>query len=343
MIYSQPNISISPGKIALYNTVHIEDGSLFRNPNNKMPISNSHSGVVSQKSSSRIKSKINWLVYKSKNQRVKYPNGTISTNFRISFITLTLPSRQRHSDKEIKQCLDRFLTILRNRYNMCDYVWKAELQGNNNIHFHITTNIYINHLVIRSIWNRCINRLGYVDRYQKKYSVMSYQSYCKAMKKNSKKYGNSLSVSNIQKSFDYGQRTNWSSPNSTDVKTVFKVNSLSAYLSKYLTKSLSGKSKEKYNNSSRSNQERIKEFGGRIWFCSRSLSALTTYTSIFCNSFHSFVVNLLKSQNIKMKHYDYVSVIYFNIEKIPKSLSGKLRKLIDAYISVKSQQLIPAN
>lgn len=343
MIYSQPNISISPNKIALYHSIHVEDGSLFRNPDRKMPISNSHQGQVSQKSSSRIKSKINWLIYKSNKQHVKYPNGTISSNFRISFITLTLPSRQIHSDKEIKQCLDRFLTILRNRYKMKDYVWKAELQGNTNIHFHITTNVYIHHLTIRSIWNRCINRLGYVDRYQKKYNVMSYQSYFTVMKKNSKKYGNPLSVSNIKKSFDFGQRTNWSSPNSTDVKTVFKVNSLSAYIAKYLTKSLSGNSKEKSNNSSRTTQERIKAFGGRIWFCSRSLSCLTTYTSIFCNAYHSLVVKLLSTCNVTMKHYEFVSVIYFNIEKIPKALSGQLRKLLNTYICVNSQQLVPAN
>lgn len=343
MVYSQPNISITPNKISLYNTIHNQDGSLFRNVKRMMPISNAHSGVVSQKASSRIKSKINWLIYKSNKQHVKYPNGTISSNFRISFITLTLPSRQIHTDKEIKKCLDRFLTILRNRYKMKDYVWKAELQGNTNIHFHITTNVYIHHLTIRSIWNRCINRLGYVDRYQKKYSVMSYQSYFTVMKKNSKKYGNSLSVSNIKKSFDFGQRTNWSSPNSTDVKTVFRVNSLSAYLSKYLTKNLSGKSKEKSSKLTSKQKKRIKAFGGRLWFCSRTLSCLQKYTSIFCNSFHSFVVNLLKSQNVWMKHYDYVSVIYFNIEKIPKALSGKLCKLLDTYIRVNTKQVIIDN
>lgn len=343
MLYSQPNISISPNKIALYNSIHVEDGSLFRNPDRKMPISNSHQGQVSQKSSSRIKSKINWLIYKSNKQHVKYPNGTISTNFRISFITLTLPSRQRHSDKQIKQCLDRFLTILRNRYKMVDYLWKAELQGNNNIHFHITTNVYIHYMTIRSIWNRCINRLGYVDRYQERFSCMSYQSYFKVMSKKYKKVGKPVDANKIKKSFDYGQRTNWTSPNSTDVKTVFKVNSLSAYIAKYLTKSLSGKSKEKSSKLTSKQKQRIKAFGGRLWFCSRSLSCLTTYTSIFCNAYHSFIVKLLSTCNVTMKHYEFVSVIYFNIEKIPKSLSGKLRKLIDAYISVKSQQLIPAN
>lgn len=343
MIYSQPNISITPNKISLFNSIHNEDGSLFRNAKRIMPISNAHSGVVSQKSSSRIKSKINWLIYKSNKQQVKYPNGTISSNFRICFITLTLPSRQRHTDIELKQCLDRFLTILRNRYRMVDYVWKAELQKNNNIHFHITTNIYIHYMTIRSIWNRCINRLGYVDRYQERFSGMSYQSYFKVMSKKYKKVGKPVDANKIKKSFNYGQRTNWSSPNSSDVKTVFKVNSLSAYISKYLTKNLSGQSKEKSNNSSRTTQERIKAFGGRIWFCSRSLSCLTTYTSIFCNKYHSFVIKLLSTCNVTMKHYEFVSVIYFNIEKIPKSLSGKLKKLLNTYIRVNTQQLVPAN
>src|SRR5690606_39568338 len=63
--------------------------------------------------------------------------------FRLSFITLTLPSPQGSiSDKEIKRGpLRMFIQKMGRRYGMYNYVWKAEKQKNGNIHFHITTDV----------------------------------------------------------------------------------------------------------------------------------------------------------------------------------------------------------
>ena len=38
------------------------------------------------------------------------------------------------------------------------------------------------------------------------------------------------------KRFEYGKKTNWSDPNTTDIHSVYKINNLAAYLSKYMAK-----------------------------------------------------------------------------------------------------------
>lgn len=86
-------------------------------------------------------------------------------DYKLVFITLTLSSAQIHSDKEIKQrLLQPFIRIMRKRWNVINYVWKAEAQDNGNIHFHITTHRYIHWSEIRDTWNALQESLGYITR-----------------------------------------------------------------------------------------------------------------------------------------------------------------------------------
>lgn len=86
-------------------------------------------------------------------------------SFRINFITLTLSDKQAHSDKYIKEYLLKPYCKWLISKGATGYVWKAEKQRNGNIHFHITTNIYIHYLEIRQRWNDLQNKHGYMDKY----------------------------------------------------------------------------------------------------------------------------------------------------------------------------------
>lgn len=325
-MYSVRNFSVNPNKVVVYSSVYNDDGSLYRGRKSIMPKNNNANGIISNRASERLKEKINWLVFKSKKQKVTYPNGVVSSNFRISFITLTLPTVQKHTDLEIKKVLNTFLTKLRQDYNMVDYVWKAELQRNDNIHFHITTNIYISHQVVRSIWNRYIEKLGYISAYKRKFSRMSYGEYRKLRYRNASLTGASISEEKIQKAYNDGAKNLWSNPNSTDVKTVFRVESLSAYLAKYLSKklkksSLSGKTKK-----------RLKNFGN-IWGCSYSLSRLKKYSDVLCTKWENFLYALSKVQGVFVRFFDYCEVFYFDIQKIPKNLKLPLTAFLNRYVA----------
>lgn len=88
----------------------------------------------------------------------------------LTFVTLTLPSKQVHSDNEIKRtCLTPFIETLKRKYSVWNYFWRAEAQENENIHFHIIIDSYIEWQKIRKEWNKCVNKLKYVDEFERKH------------------------------------------------------------------------------------------------------------------------------------------------------------------------------
>lgn len=119
--------------------------------------------------------------------------------FTLAFWTLTLSSGQNLiSDSDIKkQLLEPFLRRMR-KTGLKNYIWKAELQKNGNIHFHILTDLFLPYTVIRDCWNNCQNKLHFIDGFQK----------------------------------IHGHRD----PNSTDVKSVKSIAGLAPYLAKYFIK-----------------------------------------------------------------------------------------------------------
>lgn len=153
----------------------------------------------SWKSRKRINNALAWLLELSKNERYYSIRHHRHFNLKVSFITLTLASKQLHDDNAIKsKLLDQFLTEIRTQFCVEHYIWCAEPQHNGNLHFHLTTNKYIPWWEIRRIWNRVQDKLGYTSRF-----------------------------------FDKFGHDN---PNSIDVHSVRNIKNLPAYLYKYFTK-----------------------------------------------------------------------------------------------------------
>lgn len=117
---------------------------------------------MSKKAQSRIKNAVNWLamatpkkqVYNTKTRKISY--------FQLALITLTLPSKQAHSDLQIKkEVMQPFLDYCRKKWLVKNYIWKAESQANGNIHFHIIIDKFIHKKAINSVWNYMLKRLSY--------------------------------------------------------------------------------------------------------------------------------------------------------------------------------------
>lgn len=118
---------------------------------------------------------------------------------RFSFVTLTLPVTQMHTDKELKRlALNRFLIEIERYYGAKDYIWRAEKQKNGNLHFHIMLKKFIPWESLRMLWNDILNDLGYIQCFRKKHG-----------------HGN---------------------PNSTDVHALKKAKNAAAYITKYMKK-----------------------------------------------------------------------------------------------------------
>lgn len=161
--------------------------------------SNAHTNEMSDNTKRKMSRALEYLLFFANDKVLPTKAHGKQYHFKIAFITLTLPSLQRHADREIKsKCLDSFLTEIRKCYHVKNYVWRAEKQKNGNIHFHIVLDQFIPHWAIRQRWNRIIDRLGYVQKFAEKHQHVN--------------------------------------PNSTDVHSLKHVNNAQSYLMKYASK-----------------------------------------------------------------------------------------------------------
>lgn len=187
---------------------------------------------------------------------------------------------------------------------MQNYVWKAELQRNANIHFHISTDTYIPFQAIRYYWLLSIKPLGYVDAYAAKWSNLTLAEYAN-------KRG--ISLDDARKPYADGVRSRWQSPNCVDVRSVTTAQSASFYLSKYFAKS----------DDEKIDPERIAAFG-KVWARSQSLSRLAFKNKFSLSEIQDFITLLTQSRAVKVVAYEFATVYYL----VYRNLKGSLYSFI---------------
>lgn len=152
--------------------------------------------------------------------------------FLISFITLTLPSSQQHSDQRItKEVLGSFLNICRKAGFLQNYVWRAEKQLNGNIHYHVITDSEVIFSKVRRYWNKACDKLGYRQRYKDKFRKMTLKQY------REQGFNKEKDFQTIVKAYARGRKSNWSNPPSVQVDYLQNIGTVAAYISKYIAKS----------------------------------------------------------------------------------------------------------
>lgn len=274
---------------------------------------------LSKSSVRNILQSCNSLFFNSPARTIQLSNNKFIYNYRASFITLTLPSAQVHTDVQIKQRLNVFLQVLRSKYKVDNYVWKAELQANENIHFHLLIDKYINYGAIQYYWNKALRPLGYIDQYQQKMSALSLSEYIKLRYRNSPDKSPELRAKFVE-AYIKGKKSNWRAPNSTDVRSVDTQKNLSFYLAKYITKSLK-KSQNEISNEPEldpTTKARIESFG-KVWARSQSLSRLKFINKFDYSEIKEMIVKLKKVNGaVKDITFDYCRVIYLRLKNCPK-------------------------
>ncbi len=332
-LYVQQMVSVLPSKVSVTTEIQKQiknsNGSwIFKpkiksTPNNDVPklVRKFHNFEISQNSARKLRQKIDFLYHYAKNRTVRTYTGKKLRNFKTCFLTLTLPSEQVHNTGMIiTNCLDKFLQICRQRLGMVNYVWRLEFQGNGNAHFHILTDTYIDYYFARKHWNKCINYLGYLDRYKEKMSNLSYSDYCELYGKDFK--GNKVNPDVLFKRYSAGVATNWNKPNSVDVKAIRSNKEIALYISKYFSKK---EKTAKYN--ALDNEDN--SFAIRLCFWSRSLSRLKLET--MPRDFYSVdIVSLLDSdENVLRCVYDYCVVYYFDLADVHKLLQVYIKEYFE--------------
>lgn len=323
-----PYISIKPGYVTFFslpeNRRYGSDISQRERANLKQ---NKPNGIISHKAKRRICTAIDWMLYLSSEKTFFDPRRQKSFKFKLNFVTLTLPSKQVHSDQVIKnKCLNQFLIELKRDFFIKRYVWRAEPQANGNIHFHIVTDKFIPWSQLRKSWNRIIEKLGYVTRYGDEMREWHKDGF--RVRRDLLKY---WSEEKQKKAYKEGMRGNWSNPNSTDVHSIYKVRNLSAYLAKYMAKETdyvnkrtgdsrtypasSGGKTGQYTIHCVQRVPKYRPIEGKLWGLSHSLSKLQSVVLGMSTNVYNEITRVITAHRNRLKQYDFYSVLYLNLKK----------------------------
>ena len=257
--------------------------------------SNKTKGRLSDLSIRRLRYAIQLLAKSSPWQFIQNETIKEGYQFKLGFLTLTLPCAQGSiSDETIKRtALMPFITALQKKFGKFSYVWKAETQDNGNIHFHLTINAWIHYSSLRYYWNRRLAALGYIDEYRREQMAF----HAKGFRPRPELF-ETWSLEQQGKAYDNGMRTNWTNPNTTDIHSVERINDLAAYLIKYMSKKEEGK----------------REIKGKIWGCSQNLS----YNNKFELILDGMILNTDQSLQTHFQKID-IGTDYVTVLKMDKS------------------------
>ena len=280
---------------------------------------NSPAGIMNRKIKARMKRIIfNWTeaikCSKSNDQGYKLYTPT--------FVTLTLPSMQRHSDKEInRNALIPFIATLKRKYFVEHYVWRAEKQKNGNIHYHVIIDKFVGWQNIRREWNTQMDGLGYIEEYrrnQKKFHSEGYKCNEQDLLHRSQE--------KQKKAYEDGIKNNWSNPNSTDIHALKEIQNVAKYCTKYLTKSPEEEelklldiqlskniiAVEEYDRRKKDLDKKIdkSKINARLWGCSDDLRTVIDYKTIIDQNTNNFIEEAIQMPTNKIIKDEHYTIIY---------------------------------
>jgi len=305
-------VRVHPDELVMFSRIeYIKDTRHF----NKKSLSNlklNYSRTkLSENSERKAKRAIKYMLFGTNEKKAWNPKYNSTYTFKVNFITLTLPSIQKHSDIEIKKgLLNQFLIECKIKYKLTNYVWKMEKQRNGNVHFHILGDQFIPYSELNNIWNRLCLKMGYSKEYK---------------------------VSNKTKI-----------ANSTDIHSLRKIKNVVGYVLKYMVKedkknrlkihrsNIEFKPSPDYNKNSLSiNTKRFLNNTaqrGRIWTCSYNLTKLKGGEEELDNMLKSEIELLKKKKGTRVYNKDFCTALYMDSNILSPELTPNLYRILMDYI-----------
>ena len=267
-----------------------------------------YSGVVTANVKRRIRRAVQVLTQISEWQTGHNPVTNAPIRFKLNFITLTISTQERLlSGKESYQLLLKpFIQSMQRNHGMRSYIWKAELQANGQLHYHITTNTFINFETIKKRWNALQKKAGLLDGY---HAVNGHYN-----------------------------------PNSTDVHKVYNDDNIEAYLEKYISKpqELSPLLKQVLGTNELVDSEACLgsiiscnqtcllpnvSVHGKVWDCSADLKSTKLFSCELLPVNETAIIALDKKEACSSFSSDFFEIIYFKSPSISKLLYGFQHRL----------------
>lgn len=214
-----------------------------------------YSGVMTNCAKKRCKMALDLMLQRNPKKWIWNEVSETNHEFQINFITLTIPHHEKLWTQKTSYdaLLKPFLSWITKTKKCTDYVWKAEKNSNDQVHFHITTNQFIHFKEIQDKWNYLLEHNGDIEIYRKnqklwhkngfKKRTESFENYLyqvsqNAAEKKQKKHitNQHWSLENQLAAYKKGVANNWSNPNTIDVHSVKDVADCVGYLTAYFAK-----------------------------------------------------------------------------------------------------------
>lgn len=341
-----PHFTLHPSRINFHDEYIFLNGKKGRcNHSIEGFKNNNNHNKVSASARSKINKAIDYLTTISDQKTVFDRNNNRSIRFRLTFATLTLPSKQIHSDQIIRRdCWHHFITVMERKYNIKYYVMRSERQWNGNLHFHFVTNTFIPYQDLRDVWNNIINKLGYVDRYREEMKAFHANGFKPRM--DLLKY---WPIESQIKAFKNGKLSDWNSPNTTDIHSLRLITNVKSYICKYISKNehinhetisrAKITDRPKFIKGNHSVTLGAKEFiktninVGRLWACSHSLSNLHGYRGDIDSEINQELQRLYKSKKCRYFTKDYCKVLFIDIAILQECKCFKLLHMLNEFLS----------
>lgn len=289
---------------------------------------------LSQLSKKKIINRILWLNQIAEVKTYKTKKGEFIQH-RLSMLTLTLPSKMKHSPQFITEnCLTRFLNLIRSYYKIKNYIWKLELQQNGNVHYHIITDAELDYNSLKKIWNKIINKFGYVDQYSKESLGLGEKKYIEKRMKEIRKYkkykllNEANLVKEIKEVWRYQKSIKFSQPNTINIKRISLNSNIENYIAKYVSKGGNSVSHESFGVEREEEEKELKKIG-RIYSNSENLSKVSklkdNIQDILKFSYHYFS-EVWHFKRIDYDYFNFVPIKLNNAIKLLKELRLEIEK-----------------
>lgn len=335
-------ISFSGNRILIrkaFEEIHYKKKKSTKQQTNETNLKeNTPAGVINRKIRLRMRTILdNWLP--SLNFSPTQANG--HKKEQATFVTLTLPSEQMHTDKVLNaKALNNFITQIKRSHQVKNYLWRAERQKNGNLHYHIIIDKFISHRLIRNYWNIQMKALGYISIYQS--NMISHHSNGFKVRNDLKK---KWSIENQKKAYDYGTNTNWKDPNSTDIHSLKNIKNISSYVCKYVTKDEDYDDLQKAikaNNCGKISSSELleaqekfkakiesKKVNSRLWGCSDEIRNLKDPATLCDIQTDKFVTAAKLEKGTKTITDEFFTVIYVKNLQTLTQANPYIKKLIN--------------
>jgi len=164
--------SIRHDKVIIYKGIHSAYHGKKRSSISDLNLKKrKYNGSLSKEAVKHVSKQVTLWADSIENYNRYYSKPLNMRKRQMTFFTITLPAPQFHTDQEIKRkVFVPFLDSMKYHHNTDHYFWRAEAQKNNNIHFHIIFDKYIKVQEVARLWNQCLEKLGYITEFEKKFN-----------------------------------------------------------------------------------------------------------------------------------------------------------------------------